>query len=917
MPNPVALKICDKPVASPVLLVVLIFAGLAGNYFNYPILLDINFLFGSIAAMLILQIHGSWWGIGATVVISSYTYFLWNHPYAIIVTTAEVAAVACLTRRYRYGFVLADTMFWLLCGLPLVWFFYGYIMEAANSLYITMIKQALNGITNTLIARLLFSAISFKSSAKLLPVREIGVNILSSFILFPTLLILMISSWQDYREMDLGIKKALEQSSNLATTILQSWLNDRRYTIIHLADQIRGDNVALLQNRLDQLRATDGTIERCGVFDKNANIVAYSPLVNETGAPKIGKNFADRRHGAVVKKTLQPTLSEVFLGRVGTPRPIVAMVAPILVNGQYDGYVSGTFRIDQLRRVLDTSINGELSYILIDQGKRVIVTNHRDQQIMQPLERSAGKEEKLALGLTRFIPEFPENTTISERWKQSLYIAKTSIGSSAEWTLIVEQPIAPHQKVLYDRYAGKLISLFLVLLAGLLIAELVSRRIVATTEKLSRVTRNLPEKLEGDGPVLVWPTSRVDEIDQLIANFRGMADSLQSQFAKVQEANTTLEHRVDERTQELRDSRNLFRTLADYAPVGIFQTDSIGNCIFVNKKWCELSGLNEMEALGKGWIAALHPDDRQRIIGEWTETVRDHRHFFAEHRFISPAGEICWVEVNAIQFFKEESGENNFIGCVVDITERKKATAEMRLAVEAAVLADEDKSRLLTTVGHEFRTPLTLLATSLDILDRYGKDLSPEELDAQGKYIRSASNQMKELVKTILSYSSREERFGPDEESSAPIGPLCRTISEEISSAFSCDHNFQLQVSAAVEQIPVRITPFRRILGNLLLNAFQYTTSGGSISLTADRQQDRLQVSVIDQGLGISPVDQEHVFESFYRGENVESRRGMGLGLSIVRDAVAQLNGQITLTSTLGVGTTIRVDLPITPQQPA
>ena len=99
-------------------------AGLVANYFKFPIFLNISFMFGSIFAMLALQIFGTVPATLAAAVIASYTYFLWNHPYAIVTMTVEVAVVGLLTRRFRIGYVAADAIYWLCLGMPLVYALY-------------------------------------------------------------------------------------------------------------------------------------------------------------------------------------------------------------------------------------------------------------------------------------------------------------------------------------------------------------------------------------------------------------------------------------------------------------------------------------------------------------------------------------------------------------------------------------------------------------------------------------------------------------------------------------------------------------------------------------------------------------------------------------------------------------------------
>src|SRR5512133_769827 len=91
----------------------LIAAGLAGNYFKFPIFLDIDILFGSIFAMLALQLFGLGRGIAAAAIISSYTYILWNHPYNVVIMTAEVATVGWLMGRRKIGLVQADALYWI------------------------------------------------------------------------------------------------------------------------------------------------------------------------------------------------------------------------------------------------------------------------------------------------------------------------------------------------------------------------------------------------------------------------------------------------------------------------------------------------------------------------------------------------------------------------------------------------------------------------------------------------------------------------------------------------------------------------------------------------------------------------------------------------------------------------------------
>jgi PAS domain S-box-containing protein len=130
--------------------------------------------------------------------------------------------------------------------------------------------------------------------------------------------------------------------------------------------------------------------------------------------------------------------------------------------------------------------------------------------------------------------------------------------------------------------------------------------------------------------------------------------------------------------EALRKSEELFRSLAECSPVGIYQTDADGNCTYVNKKWCELTGLNNDEAMGTGWSRALHPEDRENIYVTWNESVRTNRIFALEYRFLTQSGKVNWVSGVASPLKSESNEIIGYVGIVTDITERKLAEIDLK-----------------------------------------------------------------------------------------------------------------------------------------------------------------------------------------------------------------------------------------------
>jgi PAS domain S-box-containing protein len=139
----------------------------------------------------------------------------------------------------------------------------------------------------------------------------------------------------------------------------------------------------------------------------------------------------------------------------------------------------------------------------------------------------------------------------------------------------------------------------------------------------------------------------------------------------------------------MRDSEERFRTLASNAPVGIFQTDLAGNTLFVNKAWCDLSGLQPSDASGDGWINAVHPLDRERVINDWQSAWSQGMPSHTEFRFRRPDGSIAWLQGSAEPLCDPQGKMLGYIGTVADITSRKLAEQalsdnEQRLAAELA-----------------------------------------------------------------------------------------------------------------------------------------------------------------------------------------------------------------------------------------
>lgn len=122
----------------------------------------------------------------------------------------------------------------------------------------------------------------------------------------------------------------------------------------------------------------------------------------------------------------------------------------------------------------------------------------------------------------------------------------------------------------------------------------------------------------------------------------------------------------------LKESELRFRHLAETAPVGIYRTDENGNCIYVNERWCSITGLQEQEAMGVGWVKALHPDDKEKVFQNWESFVKGEEAFNVEYRFIHTDNSFIWVTGLATRETDLNGKVTGYIGTITDISNLKK-----------------------------------------------------------------------------------------------------------------------------------------------------------------------------------------------------------------------------------------------------
>jgi PAS domain S-box-containing protein len=366
------------------------------------------------------------------------------------------------------------------------------------------------------------------------------------------------------------------------------------------------------------------------------------------------------------------------------------------------------------------------------------------------------------------------------------------------------------------------------------------------------------------------------------------------------------------KTEEaLQESENKFRSVVENVKEVVFQTDVNGDWTYLNKSWEEITGYSVEESLGTPFLNYVHPDDRAKNQ-ELFEPLIQRKKEYCRHtvRYLKKDGGFRYIEVYARLTFDKDDNILGTSGTLYDVTNRLQAEEDIRLALEKQKELNELKSRFISTVSHEFRTPLTSILASADLLQRYVDKWDNEKKIKTLVRIQDSVEHMNSMITDVLTLNKAESGAVVFNPKTADLVKICRTIFDEVKIAGKPVHKFVFETTS--EEITGSFDEklLRQLVQNLLSNAVKYSPNGGEIKLRIEFNNQQVTIVVSDQGVGISPEDQGKLFQPFFRGANIGNIPGTGLGLSILQKAVELQDGNLSFTSNLNQGTTFRVSIP-------
>jgi PAS domain S-box-containing protein len=368
---------------------------------------------------------------------------------------------------------------------------------------------------------------------------------------------------------------------------------------------------------------------------------------------------------------------------------------------------------------------------------------------------------------------------------------------------------------------------------------------------------------------------------------------------------------------DLRENRDQLATLLNSMSDAVIATDERGIVTFMNPASEVLTGWDREEGLGSEVSKIFHLVDEvtdSAIENPVTKVLREHQVVYLADftSLISKNGRKVPIGDSASPLMRSPDHISGVVVVFWDISERRQ-TELLQKALEKEQEVNHLKSLFISTVSHEFRNPLTVIQTAVELIDIQGNNLTEAKRKTYVKRIQSAVQSMKHLMEDVLFMGRSEAGKLVCSPVSLNLAIFCQELVEEFSTLGSSLHSIVFTCHSNCTEAWMDERLLHYMFVNLLSNAVKYSPEGGMIlfDLNCDLVEGAAIFKIQDSGIGIPEADQNQLFESFYRASNVKSIQGSGLGLVIVKRCVDVHRGEITFTSQVGVGTTFTIRLPL------
>jgi PAS domain S-box-containing protein len=355
-----------------------------------------------------------------------------------------------------------------------------------------------------------------------------------------------------------------------------------------------------------------------------------------------------------------------------------------------------------------------------------------------------------------------------------------------------------------------------------------------------------------------------------------------------------------------------YRLVTEALPQLIWVTNEEGAVEYVNQQFVEYTGYRPEQLIGPtAWRKALHPDDLERCLVDWTTATANEQPFETEYRLRRARDESWrWHLTRAVPVKDDHGRVLKWIGTCTDIEDQKQIQASLRLSEERILEASRRKDEFVAMLGHELRNPLAPILGVVRLLKDRDRERCPREISIVERQALHMARLLDDLL-DLGRISRGRVQLRKQRQQLATI--VDHAIEATLPLVEERGHTLVVDVprtGLAVEVDPARLS---QVISNLVNNAAKYTTHGGRITVRASRVANEIVVSVTDTGIGIPADKLPHVFELFAQGDRSldRSEGGLGIGLTVVKTLVEMHGGTVVASSDgPGRGSELVVRLP-------
>ncbi len=369
---------------------------------------------------------------------------------------------------------------------------------------------------------------------------------------------------------------------------------------------------------------------------------------------------------------------------------------------------------------------------------------------------------------------------------------------------------------------------------------------------------------------------------------------------------------ITKRKQELKDlhqSLEQFKQFAENVDIVFWVCDvDVTEFLYISPTYERIWGRScaSLYENPLSFLDTVHPED---LPAKMAAIQNNPTSMDEEYRITQPNGTVRWINDRSFPVLDEDGKVFRMVGVAKDITYRKQAEEETYKALQRGREHSDAKSEFIATISHEIRTPLSVIQSSADILQHNFHKLTDEKKQKHFNKMDSAVQRITSIVQDVLMISEEDATSLQFQPSEVDIVQLCQEIINTIVN-YNVER-IEFKVSGDGKNVGMIDTKLiNHILINLLENALKYSQPDTKVKFELGLLPSKITLCIQDEGIGVPTENLSHIFNSFYRGNNVETASGTGLGLSIVKRCTDLHRGGISVNSTVGEGSIFTVSLP-------